>query len=312
MTRSRLTDSNRGPSKVPVIAAALAVTLVVALLVTLIFARPTTVSTGPDQVALHYSAGSFTPTRFKECIDASTRAWDGPGDRHFSYPSSQRNYVFGDGGDRSPLTFVTSDGIEMSVDGVVNFRLNTECQTLRKFHDLIGNRYNAYMDSASGNGSAGWLSMLAVYMSKPLETAVDRASQEYTYTDLYTDPATKAQWERDVLKSLPDLVGRQIDGTEEFFTNFTITLQKPVPPEAVKNALIAQQEAVAKANARKAEADAQVQAARAQVEVEKAEAAKISEIIKVLGRDGYLRRYAIDKGQNPYQPSTQGLINGGQ
>ena len=164
--------------------------LVVAVLLgVLIFVRPTTVSTGPDQVALHYSDGAFTPRRFKDCVSSSTRAWDGPGDKHYSYPKSQRNYVFGEGGDRPMVTFVSKDGIEMSVDGVAAFLLNTDCKTLQKFHDLIGNRYAAYMDTDDGNGSAGWLQMLSVYLSRPLETAIDRASQNYTYTELYTDPA---------------------------------------------------------------------------------------------------------------------------
>lgn len=284
--------------------------VVAVLLGVLVFARPTTVSTGPDQVALHYSDGAFTPRRFQDCVSSSSRTWDGPGDKHYAYPSSQRNYVFGEMGDREPVTFVSKDGIEMSVDGVAAFLLNTDCETLRKFHDLIGNRYAAYMDSADGNGSAGWLSMLSVYISRPLETAIDRASQNYTYTELYTDPNVKAQWEQDVLEQMPDLVGRQIDGEEEFFTNFAITLQKPVPPESVKAALVAQQEAVARAKAKEAEAAAQVKAAQAQVEVERAEAAKIAERIKVLGRDGYLKQYAIDKGLNPYQPTTSGLITG--
>lgn len=282
--------------------------VVVLLLGTLLFVRPTTVSTGPDQMALHYSDGAFSPRRFKDCVAPSNRAWDGPGDKHFSYPSSQRNYVFGEGGDRGAMTFVTKDGIEMHVEGVASFMLNTDCETLRKFHDLIGNRYAAYMDSSDGNGSQGWLRMLSVYLSRPLETAVDRAGQNYTYTDLYMDPNVKAQWERDVLAQLPDLVGRQIDGEEEFFTDFSITLQKPEPPEQVKAALVAQQEAVAKAKAREAEADAQVEAARAQVQVERAEAEKIQQRINVLGRDGYLRQYAIDKGLNPYQPNTSGII----
>ncbi len=292
------------------VAGVFALVFILALAV-LIFVRPTTVSTGPDQVALHYSDGAFTPRRFKDCIPSSTRAWDGPGDKHYSYPASQRNYVFGEGGDRAQVTFVTKDGIEMSVDGVAAFMLNTSnCETLRKFHDLIGNRYVAYMDTADGNGSQGWLQMLSVYISRPLETAIDRAGQNYTYTELYTDPAVKAQWEVDVLEQMPDLVGRQIDGEEEFFTNFAITLQKPVPPDAVKAALVGQQESVARAKAKEAEAAAQVKAAQAQIEVEKAEAAKIAERIKVLGRDGYLKQYAIDKGLNPYQPTTGSLITG--
>ena len=282
--------------------------LLVLVLGVLLFVRPTTVSTGPDQVALHYSDGAFTPRRFKDCVSSSTRVWDGPGDKHFSYPASQRNYVFGEGGDRATATFVTKDGIEMNVEGVAAFMLNTDCATLQKFHDLIGNRYAAYMDSTDGNGSQGWLQMLSVYISRPLETAIDRAGQKYTYTELYTDPTVKAEWERDVLALMPELVGRQIDGDEEFFTDFAITLQKPVPPEAVKAALIGQQESVARAKAKEAEAAAQVKAAQAQIEVEKAEAAKIAERIAVLGRDGYLKQYAIDHGLNPYQPTTGGLI----
>lgn len=291
---------------------AVAGVLILFALIAAIFVRPTTVSTGPDQAALHYTGGAFTPTRFADCVEKSTRVWDGPGDKHFLYPTSQRNYVFGPGGDRGIITFVTSDGIEMSVEGVMNFMLNTECETLREFHDLIGNRYDAYMNADSGNGSKGWLKMLSVYMSKPLETAIDRASQEYTYTDLYTDPATKALWEQDVLDLLPDLVGRQIDGDSDFFINFAITLGKPVPPEAVKLALEKQQADVAGAKAKEAEANAQVKAAEAQVAVEKAEADKIREIVKVLGVEGYLHRYAIDQGQNPFQPSTGSLITGNQ
>jgi hypothetical protein len=52
--------------------------VVAGLLGVLIFARPTTVSTGPDQVALHYSDGAFTPRRFQDCVSSSSRTWDGP------------------------------------------------------------------------------------------------------------------------------------------------------------------------------------------------------------------------------------------
>ena len=71
------------------------------LLGVLVFVRPTTVSTGPDQVALHYSDGAFTPRRFQDCVSSSSRTWDGPGDKHYAYPSSQRNYVFGEMSDRA-------------------------------------------------------------------------------------------------------------------------------------------------------------------------------------------------------------------
>ena len=297
------------------------VAVVVIVLGVLLFARPSTASTGPDQVSLHYKGGSFTSKRFSDCIAPSNRMFDGPGDSHFAYPSSQTNYVFdADGtGDGTLITFVTRDGIEMTVEGVTNFLLNTSCEpitlgsteyrggALQRFHELIGNRYQAYM-TEEGMRSNGWRLMLNVYIARPLDTAIDRAGQNYTYTELYTDPKKKAAWEQDVLTQLPDLVNRQTDGDTEFFENFAITLQKPEPPQAIKNALVKQQEAVAKAKAAEAEAAAREAAAQAQIAVERAEAAKIAERIKVIGREGYLRQYAIDHGLNPYQPSTSGLI----
>ena len=304
---------------------AVLVAVAVAALVVFAFVRPSTASTGPDQVALHYKGGSFTSKRFSDCIAPSNRVFDGPGDSHFAYPSSQTNFVFDadPGSDGSQITFVTRDGIEMAVEGVTNFLLNTACEastigetrfeggTLQRFHELIGNRYQAYM-TEDGQRSDGWRQMLNVYIARPLDTAIDRAGQNYTYTELYTDPTKKAAWEQDVLEQLPGLVNRQTDGDTEFFLNFAITLQKPEPPQAIKDALVKQQEAVARAKAAEAEAAARESAAQAQIAVEKAEAAKINERIKVLGRAGYLKQYAIDHGQNPYQPSTNSLITGNQ
>jgi hypothetical protein len=312
----------RKPRALPKVIA-IGIAVVVVAVVALIVARPSTTSTGPDQVALHYKGGAFTSKRFADCIAPSNRAFDGPGDSHFTYPSSQTNYVFDQGqeSDGGQITFVTRDGIEMAVEGVANFLLNTECEPvtlgsrrfeggiLQRFHELIGNRYQAYM-TADGQRSQGWRQMLNVYIARPLDTAIDRAGQNYTYTELYTDPGKKAAWEQDVLDQLPELVNRQTDGDAEFFLSFAITLQKPEPPQAIKDALVQQQEAVARAKAAEAEAAAREAAARAQIAVEKAEAAKINERIKVLGQEGYLKQYAIDHGLNPYQPSTNGLITG--
>lgn len=268
------------------------------------------VSTAPDQVALHYEGGSFSSKKFKDCVEPSNRQIDGPGDSHFAYPASQRNFVFGGPeADGKPITFVTKDGIEMSVTGVANFLLNTECQDLRKFHELIGNRYAAYMDGDTTGD--GWLRVLNVYIYRPLDTAIDRASQQYTYIELYNDPAKKAQWEKETLDALPGLVDRQTDGDVAFFQNFALTLQKPNPPGSIKQALVEQQAAVARARSAEAEASAREAAAKAQKAVAAAEAAKIQERIKVLGVDGYLKERAIEKGINPYQPSGTGLITGG-
>ncbi len=290
---------------------AIGVGVVALVLVAIIaLAGVTSISTGPDQVGLHYKGGAFTSKKFSECVDTSSRQFDGPGDSHFVYPASQRNFVFGGPeADGDTITFVTKDGIEMRVNGVTNFLLNTDCNTLRKFHELIGNRYAAYMNG--DETSEGWLRMLNVYIYRPLDTAIDRASQNYTYLELYNDPSKKAQWEQDVVRSLPTLVDRQTDGDEDFFENFAVTLQKPNPPESIKEALLAQQAAVARAKAAEAEAAAREAAAKAQKAVAAAEAAKVQERIKVLTVDGYLKELAIEKGINPFQPSGVGVLTGG-
>jgi hypothetical protein len=263
----------------------------------------TSVSTAPDQVALSYNSGPLQSKKFDACIGTSTRAFDGPFDKHFSYPSSQRNFNFsgGAGADSDPITIVSRDGIEMTVGGVANFLLNTDCKTLQKFHELIGNRYRAYMDG--DESSDGWRTMLGVYLGKPLDTAMDRAAQKYSWRELYNSPEVKAAWEKEVVEQLPILVDRQTDGEEDFFQNFALTISKPEPPQSLKDAVTAEQTQVAQARAAEAKAAADRLAAQAQIAVQRAEAAKIAERIRVLGIDGYLRSLAIERGLNPYQPS---------
>jgi hypothetical protein len=45
--------------------------------------------------------------------------------------------------------------------------------------------------------------------------------------------------------------------------------------------------------------------------VNRVPANKIQARVDVLGQQGYLHQYAIDHGPNPFQPSTNSLINGG-
>ena len=105
-------------------------------------------------------------------------------------------------------------------------------------------------------------------------------------------------------------MNRQTDGEAEYFLNFAITLQKPEPPQSIKDQLVRQQAGVAAARAGPAEAEAQKAAAQAQVEVQRIEAQKVQVRVKVLGQQGYLQEYAINSGLNPFQPSANSLITG--
>lgn len=295
-----------------------------ALLGVLMVATGCSAATEPDEVGLQYDDGPTASKRFEECIGTGERNWHGFGDFARLYPASQSNLVFSgaDDADAGRITFVTKDGIEMAVSGVLNFRLNTSCKkveidgeeykggVLQYFHELIGNRYKAYDED--GERSDGWNKVLNIYLAKPLDTAVDRAGQQYTYQELYNDAAKKATWETDVLELLPGLVDRQTDGEDvSFFTDYALTLQKPDPPQAIKDALLEQQKAVAEANAAKAKADAQVAQAVAETEVAKQEALKQQALVSGFGSfENYIQFVMAGYGLNPFQP--QYIIGGTQ
>lgn len=276
----------------------------------LVLAGCSSVSTQSDLTAVQYAGGELQSKTFKGCVEPSTKKWGGISDAFYEYPASQRNFVFDSGADSADsgsFTFVSKDGIEMTVTGVANFHLNTDCDALRAFHENIGNRYQAYF--ANGNETpAGWNKVLTDYVGRPLDTAIDRAGQKYDSEALYNDAATKAAWEKDVVASLPELVNRQTDGEVEFFQGWAVTLQKPELPGSIKEARTEKEAAVARAEAKKAEADAQVQTAKAQKALEQAEAEKQQVWIDALGRDAWVQKYLVDHGMNPLQPGGTPLV----
>jgi hypothetical protein len=262
------------------------------------------VSTQPDQVALAYNDGPLSPRTFDKCIPSSKREGQGPNDVAFSYPANQRtdNFTGDDGSDRGPFTIVSKDGVQMQFPGNLQFLLNTDCKTLRAFHEKIGNRYKAYF---SGDESEGWGSqVLPLYIEQPLQTALASAASQFTWRDLYNKPDVRVQVQRAVTESLPGVVNDQTEGDEEFFKNFVVTLQVPDPPQALKDAITNEQTVVAQANAASAQAGAQVAQAKAetQVAVERAkqQAAQIAGFPNVAA---YLDFIAINKGLNPKQPT---------
>jgi len=184
----------------------------------------------------------------------------------------------------------------------ITFTLKTDCDTLRRFHETIGNRYQAYMDG--DQTSEGWRKMLRIVVQAPLDTTMDRIAQGYDWRRLYNDPAAKADIERQVNEQIAQIVARQTNG-EEFFTGWSALVQKPTPTNAqLTEAIAAEQNNVAQANAARAKAEADLAAANAQVAVQEAEANKRRADIAGYGSvEEYNRAQAIEKGLNPYQPT---------
>jgi hypothetical protein len=245
------------------------------------------VNTAPDQVSLHYKGGPIESTKFSACVDPSTRSWDGPGDKHFTYPAGQRTFEFSaneTSRDAGRVSAPDVNGVELLVSGTIRFELNTDCDTLRQFHEKIGLKSKAYMQGDST--SDGWREMLGTYMQQPLQRAVNDATQLYDWKDLYSDSSTKAEWEKSVKDLLPKYVEQAMG--DDYFNDFSVTVQKPDLPETLTKAIVATQEAIEQNKAQ------EQRNATVQTELE-----SIRALVEVLGPDGY----------NTYQAIKDGKIN---
>jgi hypothetical protein len=227
-----------------------------ALLGTLLTAC-STVSTEPDQIALHYADGSFSSKTYDACVPVSTRQnTNSPGDKYYKYPTGQRTFKFNADGDAEKPNFVavSKDNQQVVFTGVLTFNLNTDCAdtddwkggVLRKFHENIGRKYGAYMDD-DGTLSGGWDNMLRTYMGQPLQQILNNTAQQYAWLALYNDAATRQKVEQEINKKLADAI-RAMTGLKEtdqpYFENFSLTLQKPDVDEKLKDALASVQVAL--------------------------------------------------------------------
>ena len=193
------------------------------------------VSTQPDQNALHYQGGAIFPAAhtFVECISPNKQKYIGPGDSSYDYPAGQRTWKFDDHGDAGPIKVVSSDNVTMTVSGTLTFNLTGDCNLLRKFHEQIGIKHQPIM---SGDKTAeGWVQLIGVYIDQPLRTTISNVAGGYKATELYNSSAVRQKFEDAVDQDLEAQV-KNLAG-EDYFTNFHVVVQKPDAPDAIVTAL---------------------------------------------------------------------------
>lgn len=257
-------------------------------------------SLGPDESGVEYNGGAIQSVSFDNCVSPGHREYRGPGDHIYVYPAGQRSYEFSDNKDSqdsAPISVVTKDNTEMTVTGVATFSLNTDCRTLRQFHEQIGLKYKAYTED-------GWTKTLGTYLRQPLDRTMDQAAKQYTWKDLYSNPTIKQQWEQQVGQLIVDQVNNTAGG--QFFCSptftgkgncgaFKLTLQQPQPPAGVRNALSAAQESLERAAAQKNENQ------RIDLEAE-----GLRKLTKILGPDAAVLYQAIKLGRVKVVPLPAG------
>lgn len=285
------------------------------------------VAPNPDVKALQYKAGSLSATSFKNCVDPGTRDWLGISDKAYEYPSGPRTYRFTDDGkgDTGPLQVAasTSSGgaVTLKTEGFVAFSLDVDCSpkdinkrhypggALQFFHEQVGLKNwgpgHAYIDNDAEDPFAGWGVMLDNNMGQPLQRAVNDASQGTDWAKLYNDPPTKIAWERKV----KELLG----GTPKTATNpakpgyieqaigfmpfkiESVTIQKPIPPQNILDALAASEQARLE-NVAQSQKNAKIDT----------ELRGIKSQIQLLGKETWLQKYAVDHGSVQILPIPQG------
>lgn len=210
---------------------------VIALFMAVMITGCSTVSTEPDEVALHYSGGSFSSKNFKGCVGTSNRQMDGPGDAHYTYPAGQRTFSFtgAEGSEQGPITVTTNDGQNLSVPGFVTFTLDTSCETLRDFHEKVGMKYGAYKDGG------GWDAFLNDYIAVPLTSAMNKASLDTGWYALYSSSEAQANFEEYVKENLPGEVQKALG--DNFLTINAVQISKPMPNEELTRALAQKEQA---------------------------------------------------------------------
>lgn len=254
----------------------------------------TSISTEPDQAGLWYKAGPLTSTHFDHCVGPGTRQlFGGLDDETYTYPAGIRTYEFHAGGsqDVAPVKALTKDNLELTVSGVVRFQLNTDCKVLQKFHEQIGLKTNSFMNG--DKTSDGWNTMLATFLQQSLQRAVNEATQDFNWKDLYSSTEVKANWEKKVAELLPTYVKQGMG--DEYFDNYSLTIQKPELPGDLLKALQDTQTAVEQNNAQKQR--------NTQVETE---IQSIGKLVAILGPEGYNTYQAIKDGKINVMPIPQG------
>ena len=294
--------------------------VLVALSVVLFGSGCSVPSTAPDEVYVHKASGITEGKEAKGCVPAATREinWGtGWGDDYFAYPKSQRYYDFlkseADGSDSDRFVVVSSDGQQLTVPGSVFFTLNTDCDTLQSFHDLLGNREQAYM--IDGQTTAGWSKVLNLLFKQPIDNALDTVAKKYTWKQLRFDLAVKDEMAKAVNEALKREVNAKIKGDFDYFLDYAAQIQQPIAPEPLvkieqdREANVSQAAAnQAKAEADAAAAEAAAIAQKAQKDAELAVAQKEAAILAAKirsygGPEAYAKYMAIEKGINPWQPS---------
>ena len=247
-----------------------------------------------NEIGLVYSGGIIEDKKFKEFLPAgSTNKSTGYGSKTYRYRIDQRSYRAdskGNGADTAPAVVVSNDDQRLRVDYQLYFKLNQDEKILRKFHENIGVKTEAWTDE-------GWTQMLRDYFEPQIERSLEAAALGFNWRDLYASEESRVAYQNDAISriksAITDVIGDDYfcgpayTGKGSRCGDFTMTVGKPEPVnEGLVAAIEAEQTNVAATQAQE-QKNAQI---RAELEAEK-------ELVALYGPQGALLREAIRSGK---------------
>jgi regulator of protease activity HflC (stomatin/prohibitin superfamily) len=293
----------------------IAIVVLLIAIVGITLASASSVNTGPNEVAVHIGGGPIEDRSIKGCIPSGTHEnFNSPGDTYVTYSSSQRDWdaTGQTGSDSGSFKVVSKDNVEMAVPVIVRFYQITDCKTLEKFYDNLGQRYGAFIQS-SGSGSPGWETMVRKIVADPVDVELGRIVQTHNWQEVRNDPKVRTEIATSLRDKVADLVDSNAQG--HYFDHFSVLVKKPEPTdkeliakindaqaqtyaaEAAKNTAAAQK---AQADAEKATAQAQAAKNVAVILGFKLPGMTNAQAVKV-----YNEHFALEHDINPYQPNGQ-------
>lgn len=173
------------------------------------------VNTKADEAAIAYKGGPIEGTHFNKVIQpGSGLVWLGVADDYYIYPTTQRTYIVstaaneGDRPNADHIDATNSDGINTSWQLAVYFKLNTA--KIRKFHENIGLKYQAYFPHGASNGSDGWNAMLNDVFRQQVEATVQRVSRKHNTDDIAKGSDIYAGLAAEISAGLKDQINRVV------------------------------------------------------------------------------------------------------
>lgn len=243
----------------------------------------------PDNLVLQYSGGSLEGSKFQACIDPASTGNGVVNDTNYYFPTSQRTWnIAAQGGDSSEWIRSSSKpgdnnqpGPEVGVYVKADFFLNTNCKDgknseIVKWWETIGRRYGADIDPAASaeeqSNDAGWRKMLENTLVPVMNSAVRRATKNFTADELDSD--LNGSWAA-LKKSIEDGFSTELNKQGKFFcgVGYDRTNKDSCPPITVMITDVNFADsgiAAARANVFKAEQEAKAKLIAAQAQVDEA------------------------------------------